>query len=164
MIEATLCFPIKGHPITEVLLGLKKLGLGEGKYDGFGGKIEPGETVEAAAVRELAEEAGIVASEQALEWMGRLVFVFPCKPEWSQVVHVFTVRAWAGCPAESAEMNPAWFPAGEIPYHTMWQDGPHWLPLVLAGQSVQGTFTFKADNETVDTAEIETGDRDRGRR
>lgn len=35
----------------EILLGLKKRGFGEGKWNGFGGKVEPGETIPQAAAR-----------------------------------------------------------------------------------------------------------------
>ena len=35
----------------EILLGMKKRGFGTGKWNGFGGKIEAGETIEQAAVR-----------------------------------------------------------------------------------------------------------------
>lgn len=38
-----------------VLLGWKKRGFGAFRYNGFGGKVEPGETVAAAAARELLE-------------------------------------------------------------------------------------------------------------
>ncbi len=34
-----------------VLLGMKKRGFGAGKWNGFGGKVEPGETIEEAAIR-----------------------------------------------------------------------------------------------------------------
>lgn len=36
---------------SQVLLGLKKRGLGEGKWNGFGGKVEDSETVIHAAAR-----------------------------------------------------------------------------------------------------------------
>lgn len=36
---------------TEILLGLKKRGFGKGKWNGFGGKIEPGETIMQGAIR-----------------------------------------------------------------------------------------------------------------
>jgi 8-oxo-dGTP diphosphatase/2-hydroxy-dATP diphosphatase len=36
---------------SEILLGLKKRGFGEGKWNGFGGKIESGESVIQAAIR-----------------------------------------------------------------------------------------------------------------
>jgi len=40
---------------SRILLGMKKRGLGIGKWNGFGGKLEPGESIEAAAARELHE-------------------------------------------------------------------------------------------------------------
>ena len=43
---------------------MKKRGFGEGKWNGFGGKVEEGETILQAALRELKEECGAsVASE-----------------------------------------------------------------------------------------------------
>ena len=35
----------------KVLLGMKKRGFGEGRWNGFGGKVETGETIPEAAVR-----------------------------------------------------------------------------------------------------------------
>src|SRR3989338_6433965 len=52
----TLCLVQKDG---RVLLGMKKRGFGMGKWNGFGGKVDAGETVEEAAKRELFEEAGI---------------------------------------------------------------------------------------------------------
>ena len=43
---------------NRVLLGMKKRGFGVGKWNGFGGKLEPGETVLEAAAREVKEECG----------------------------------------------------------------------------------------------------------
>ena len=152
--DATLVFLIKGNPVDEILLGLKKAGFAQGKLNGFGGKVENGETIERAAVRELREETGVQVSEQDLRRMAHLTFVFPVKPEWDQVVHVFLARQWEGEPAESAEMRPAWYRVSEIPFESMWQDDPHWLPRVLAGQRIQAWFTFGDDNETVVEARV----------
>ena len=38
---------------NEILLGLKKRGFGEGKWNGFGGKVNPTETITDAAIRYL---------------------------------------------------------------------------------------------------------------
>jgi len=64
--DRTLCFLTRGAPPTEVLLGFKKSGFGKGKYAGFGGSVEEGETIIAAAVRELEEETGLKVSRQHL--------------------------------------------------------------------------------------------------
>jgi 8-oxo-dGTP pyrophosphatase MutT (NUDIX family) len=42
-----------------ILLGRKKRGFGAGKANGFGGKVEVGETIKEAAVREVQEESGV---------------------------------------------------------------------------------------------------------
>lgn len=39
------------NDVGDILLGLKKRGFGEGKWNGFGGKVEPGETIHQAAAR-----------------------------------------------------------------------------------------------------------------
>ena len=41
---------------NNILLGMKKRGFGEGRWNGFGGKVETGETIEEGAKRELKEE------------------------------------------------------------------------------------------------------------
>lgn len=155
MIEATLCIPMLDNPPEAVLLGLKMSGFGEGKYVGFGGKIEAGESITQAALRELEEESGLRARTQDLEARGRLTFIFPHKPEWDHQVHLFVVREWRGRVRESDELQPAWFQVGQIPYARMWDDCRYWLPRVLAGDSINACFTYGADNETVERNSIE---------
>lgn len=155
MRDATLVFLIKGNPVSKISLGYKKAGFAQGKLNGFGGKVEVGETIERAAVRELEEEAGVRVAERDLSEMAHLTFFFPARPEWDQVVHVFLARRWEGEPVESNEMRPAWYRASEIPFADMWQDDLHWLPRVLAGQRVRAWFTFGPDNETVAEARVE---------
>lgn len=154
MKEATVCFVRRGNPPDQVLLGRKKYGFGQGKYGGFGGKIEPGETAALAAVRELAEEASLVTVAEHLEPVAHVTFLFPHRPTWDQVVHAFLVHWWQGEPAESVEMAPAWFSFDAIPYDAMWDDSAHWLPLVLAGKHITARFIYRADNETVADVEI----------
>ena len=149
MIEATLCFPTRGNPPRQVLLGWKKVGFGAGRYNGFGGKVEAGEQVVAAALRELHEEAGLIASPQDLRQVAHLTFIFPARPEWNQIVHTFLLTTWRGEPRESREMRPSWFSADALPLGQMWQDDAYWLPRVLAGERLRAHFTFADDNETV---------------
>ena len=131
MIQATLCFIFKGDPPNSVLLGYKKRGFGVGKFDGFGGKSKPGETLFEAASRELEEEAGLVTQPTDLDQCGIIMFTFPNRPAWDQEVHVFIARKWNGTPSESEEMRPEWFQLNSIPYERMWDDSHIWLPRVL---------------------------------
>ena len=140
---------MRGNPLDEVLLGFKKNGFGAGKYTGIGGKVEAGETIVSAAVRELEEETGVKAIEHNLQYAGHLTFMFPSKPDWSQVVHVFRVIAWEGIPMESDEVKPIWVKVTQLPLEQMWQDAHHWLPGILNGKSVRMRFVFNNDNETI---------------
>lgn len=54
----TLCMVMKDG---KLLLGMKKRGFGMGRWNGFGGKVEAGESIEEAAKREVFEESGLVA-------------------------------------------------------------------------------------------------------
>jgi 8-oxo-dGTP diphosphatase len=146
MREVTLCFPIQE---TRVLLGFKKHGFGAGKTTGFGGTIEPGETPQQAAKRASLEEAGLSVLETDLVFMGTLEFLFPNKPSWDQLVHVFVVKNWQGEALETAEMNPAWFDLDALPLEWMWDDARYWLARILTGEQLEARCVFSDDNETV---------------
>lgn len=149
MREVTLCLPVLGWPARAVLLGLKKRGFGRGKYVGFGGKIEDGETAAVAAARELEEEAGLSVAAEELDCVATLSFLFPARPDWDHLVHVYLTQAWQGTPTESAEVTPAWFAVDRLPLSQMWDDASYWLPHVLSGRHLQGTFIYADDNASV---------------
>ena len=67
--------------------------------------------------------------------------------DWNQEVHVFLIYKWEGEPQESDEMKPQWIPVNAIPYPQMWSDDPYWLPKVLAGENVQGEFSFNSEGD-----------------
>lgn len=134
---------------TEVLLGDKRTGLGIGKVVGPGGKVEHGESLRDAAVREVQEETGVVVAASALLPAGRIDYFFPTRPAWSQRSHVFTCTEWSGEPVDSEELAPHWVALEDVPYDRMWDDAARWLPDVLRGGRVDATFTFGPDLATV---------------
>lgn len=130
-----------GRP--EVLMGLKKTGLGAGLVNCPGGKLEPGETPEEAVVREFAEETGMTVRVRDLKPAAELVFRFPEVPEWEDLrLHYFTATEFAGEPRESVEIAAGWMAEAELPYDRMWDDSRLWLPLVLAGEYVVMDVTY----------------------
>jgi len=149
--EVCVVYILRGSgAATEVLLGLKLRGLGEGRVVAPGGKLEPGESPVAAAVRELAEEVGLHADPLDLEPRGSLDYLFPHRPTWSQRSHVFVCRRWTGEVVASAELAAAFVPLDEVPFDRMWDDARFWLPAVLhEGARAAGTFEFGADLEHV---------------
>ncbi|MBI2473513.1 8-oxo-dGTP diphosphatase [Candidatus Uhrbacteria bacterium] len=132
----TLCL-IYQHP--RILLGMKKRGFGVGKWNGFGGKVLPTETIEDSVRREVQEEAGIRVKD--LTKVGILDFIFTDRTEVLEV-HVFKSEEFLGIITESEEMKPQWFHIKNIPFDEMWSDDRFWMPLFLSGKKFKGVFSF----------------------
>lgn len=137
--------------MRHICLAMKKRGFGAGRYNGVGGKLELGETIEEALKREAQEEIGI--QTVALEKCAELTFIFPHNPAFDQLVHVYLSEEWKGDPVESEEMNPFWFLVEDIPYATMWPDDNFWLPQVIAGNFVKGRFVF-GEGDSIQEQEV----------
>ncbi|MDZ7267863.1 MAG: 8-oxo-dGTP diphosphatase [candidate division KSB1 bacterium] len=136
--RATLVFIMQDG---RLLLIRKKRGLGAGKINAPGGRIDPGETPQQCAIREVQEELRI--TPLAVEERGTLSFQFV--DGLSLHVRVFTATAWEGQPQETEEATPLWTPVDRIPYEEMWADDRLWLPEMLAGKRFDGRFLFEQD-------------------
>lgn len=146
MRDVTLIFLRRGN---EICLAMKKRGFGQGKYNGIGGKVEAGETIPGAAIRELEEEVLVQARAADLKSVGHLDFYFEDNPDWNQRMHIFFLEQWKGEPTETDEMAPHWYSLEHIPYDTMWVDDPLWLPKALHGESIAGAFYFTDGGATI---------------
>lgn len=150
----TLLFLRRGD---EVLLAMKLRGFGAGRWNGVGGKLEEGESVEQALVRETQEEIGVTPT--IFEKVGAIEFDehFKGVPTIMNV-HVFTAHEWEGEPAASEEMDPRWFAIDEVPYDDMWPDDPYWLPDVLSGKKVTARFTLD-ENDAIISHDVQGVDK-----
>ncbi len=135
--------------VSEILLGHKKVRFGAGKYGGIGGKLDKGETLLDAAVREMQEESSVILNPTDLSHQAHLSFWFPHRPEWTQTAYVFTATHWQGTAKESEEIRPCWLPYHQIPYEKMWDDAQYWLPHLLSGRRFAAEFTYGADNNRI---------------
>ena len=132
---------------SRILLGMKKVKFGEGKYNGFGGRLENGESPLESAMRETREKVGITMVNPTR--MGEILFQFPTE-EPDHRVHFFRAFRYTGSPTESDKMQPRWFPIGDIPYDRMLSGDKYWLPFLLEGKFFNGSFQFDENHEVAE--------------
>ena len=137
--QATLCYILKEG---RVLLIHKKRGIGAGKINGPGGKVDPGETPLAAAVRETQEETGVTPVRPRLR--GELWFHFSA--EFVLHCYIYLAEDFTGTPCETEEAIPQWFDIDSLPYDRMWADDKYWLPLLIDGRCFQGTVEVRGEH------------------
>ena len=138
---ATLLFVVRDE---KILLIHKKRGLGKGKINGPGGRVEAGETPRQCAIREVEEE--LCVTPVSLRRFGLLDFQFV--DGYSLRCHVYRADDCKGTPTETDEAVPLWLDLDAIPYDRMWADDRIWLPMLLAGRDFQGRFLFDGDRMT----------------
>ncbi len=122
---ATLCY-VRKDGRTLMLHRVKKTNdIHEGKWNGLGGKFEPGESPEDCARREIREESGLIAT--GLELKGFISFPeFARGEDW--YVFVFVVPEFEGELIESPEGELAWIPDGELSSLNLWEGDRVFLP------------------------------------
>ena len=125
----------------QILLIHKRRGLGAGKINGPGGRIEPGESPLQAAIREVEEE--LLVTPTGVREAGELKFQFV--DGFSIHGYVFTATDCVGEPTETDEAIPLWTPLDRIPFERMWEDDHVWIPLMLAQKPFVGRFLFEDD-------------------
>lgn len=140
MKKVTLLFLMRSiSDKRQVLLALKKRGTGVGKWNGVGGKVDPGESIEEATIRECQEEIGVTPLQ--LQKMAVIDFRIPSQ-NFHNVAYVYVATEWEGEPVETEEMAPQWFSIEEIPYKDMWSDDALWFPRLLKGENFSAHFVF----------------------
>ena len=148
--KATLLF-VKRE--DELLLIRKRRGLGAGKINAPGGRLEKGEAPIDGAIREVQEEVCVTPIDPA--HCGELFFQFV--DGYSIHVWVFFATDHSGQACTTDEAIPLWTPVDEIPYDEMWADDRIWVPLMLAGKRFLGRFIFDGDEMVDHVMEVEGG-------
>jgi 8-oxo-dGTP diphosphatase/2-hydroxy-dATP diphosphatase len=131
----------------KVCLGLKKFGYSKGKWNGFGGKIKPGETPEQAAAREVLEESEAVIQISDLK---KVAIFYYHEPQGDWNVTVFLCNKFDGTPQESKEMRPEWFETDSLPLNDMWENDSLWLNKLFSGNKLlKGEFWHDKNGKVI---------------
>ena len=134
--NGTLVYIFKDN---KILLGCKKYGGAKGKLNGFGGKIEEGESEEAAAMREVYEETSLKLKNMELK--GVINFYWLDTKEEAKMF-VYISKDFEGIPTESKEMTVKWFDVDDIPKERMWRSDRYWFDFVLQEEKFEIELEF----------------------
>ncbi|MDG6914417.1 MAG: 8-oxo-dGTP diphosphatase [Nitrososphaerota archaeon] len=141
VIEATICHVFRGE---KLLLKKATRGISVGKWNAPGGKLDPGESPEACAVREVLEETGLVVSD--LFYHGTLAFMMGGANAVYMRGHLFSTRKATGRARSSEEGQVRWFELDSLPVAEMWEDDQFWMPLMLMGARFDAIFAYDREN------------------
>jgi 8-oxo-dGTP diphosphatase len=112
----------------------------QGKWNGLGGKLDPGETPEECVVREVWEESGLRIHNPELK--GFLTFPgFANDEDW--YAFVFVAREFEGELIESPEGPLEWIPDEQLSRLPLWEGDYIFLPWLDQGRFFSGKFTYK---------------------
>ena len=116
---------------NKVALSAKKYGAPKGKPNGYGGVVEPNESIEEGAIRELYEEAKITANPNDLQLVAKILFEFAHIQE-DVLLYAFILTTWQGTPQETKEMTtPKWYNFNNLPFDKMWPSDRYFVPLIF---------------------------------
>lgn len=137
---ATLCYLRKGGRTLMLHRVKKERDVHEGKWNGLGGKFEPGESPEDCVIREVREESGLRIKAPALK--GVLTFPgFAAGEDW--YVFVFTASEFSGKLIDSPEGNLEWIPDRRLLKLNLWEGDRVFLPLLRRRGHFSGKFHYR---------------------
>lgn len=129
VVPRTLIFIAHGDKVL-LLKGAPDKRIWPGKYNGIGGHVESGETVQQAALREIAEETGLTAIEDLT--LRGVINIATEDPHLGIMLFIFTAVSPSEEISGSHEGTPEWVNWQEIDPSLMVADLPVLLPRMLS--------------------------------
>jgi 8-oxo-dGTP diphosphatase len=141
MILATLCY-IQQDGLTLMLHRIKRADdIHHGKWNGLGGKFEPGESPEECVIREVREESGLELRHPRL--CGLLMFPGFKGNDW--YVFVFTAHKFSGELMENEEGYLEWIPDAQFESLPLWPSDHIFLLWIRDGKFFSAKFVYDGD-------------------
>ena len=137
---ATLCY-LKADGKTLMIHRVKKENdMHQGKWNGLGGKLDPGETPEECVIREVYEESGLVIVKPHLK--GVLTFPqFANDEDW--YAFVYLAREFSGEMIDSAEGVLKWIEDDRLLELDLWAGDYIFLPWLEQLGFFSGKFVYQ---------------------
>jgi 8-oxo-dGTP diphosphatase len=137
---ATLCYLFNGNKVLMINRNKRENDMHLGKWNGLGGKFNPGETPEECVVREVYEESGLLIKNPELK--GFLTFpAFDDEEDW--YVFVFTAKEFSGQLRESDEGELEWIAWEKIFNLPIWEGDKYFLEWLNEDRFFSAKFIYK---------------------
>ena len=141
MILATLCYVKNDGHTLMVYRNKKPNDMHAGKWNGLGGKFEPGESPEECVIREVREESGLDIHNPHM--LGLLMFPNFKGNDWC--VFVFTAREFEGELIDSPEGRLEWIPDENLTSLNLWESDQIFFPWLEGDKFFSAKFIYKED-------------------
>ena len=141
MILATLCYLKRAGQTLMVYRNKKPNDMHTGKWNGLGGKFEPGESPEECVIREVREESGLEIRKPQLH--GLLMFPNFKGDDW--YVFVFTAREFGGALIDSPEGRLEWIPDEKLTSLNLWESDHIFFPWLERNKFFSAKFIYHGD-------------------
>jgi 8-oxo-dGTP diphosphatase len=139
-VAATLCYVRRGGETLMLHRNKKKGDIHLGKWNGLGGKLEPGESPEDCVVREVREESGLDILEPRLR--GILTFpAFKDGEDW--LVFVYTAERFEGELGDCPEGTLEWVPNAKLLSLLLWEGDQVFLPWLDGKRFFSAKFVYR---------------------
>jgi 8-oxo-dGTP diphosphatase len=143
---ATLCYVTNDDKTLMLYRNKKENDYHEGKWNGLGGKFEPGESPEECAIREIKEESGLTVKNP--EMNGFITYpLFDGKDDW--YVFLFTFKEFEGELIDSPEGKLEWISNDKLTDLNLWDGDSIFLKWILEKKFFSAKFNYK-DGEFID--------------
>jgi 8-oxo-dGTP diphosphatase len=137
---ATLCYVRQDNKTLMVHRIKKENDMHQGKWNGLGGKLEPGETPEECAIREIREESGLEVKHMVLK--GLLTFpLFAKNEDWYAFVYI--VDQVEGELIDSPEGMLEWVDNNKILELNLWEGDHFFLPWLERSGFFSAKFVYE---------------------
>jgi 8-oxo-dGTP diphosphatase len=139
-VPATLCYLRSGGKTLMVHRNKKPGDAHKGKWNGLGGKMEPGESPDECVLREMREESGLTLLDPKL----RGVLTFPAfrdGEDW--LVFVYTATKYEGVQGDCPEGTLEWVDDARLKTLPLWEGDRIFLPWLEEDRFFSGKFVYK---------------------
>ena len=126
LVDTVLCYLRKEDKYLLLLRNKKKNDYNANKWIGVGGKVEPGETIDEAAIREVKEETGYDVG--FLKCAGEVLFI---NDDYQEMMYVYEITDFKGQQISCDEGELQWIPLNKIYDYPMWEGDKAFLPKLI---------------------------------